>query len=91
MTEKKEWMHGRLPVCTLGADGHGKTTLTAAMAKVIARIGAIHTEGNTDFEAQPPIHHPIREGVGITYRAIAYENQWQVLYANRLRARLRYR
>ena len=73
MTEKKEYTHRRLPVCTLGADGHGKTTLTAAMAKVIARIGAIHTEGNTDFEAQSPIHHPIREGVGITYRAIAYE------------------
>ena len=73
MTEKKEWTHNRLPICTLGADGHGKTTLTAAMAKVIARIGAIHTEENADFEAQPPIHHPIREGVGITYRAIAYE------------------
>ena len=73
MTEKKEYTHRRLPVCTLGADGHGKTTLTAAMAKVIARIGAIHTEGDIDFEAQPPIHHPIREGVGITYRAIAYE------------------
>lgn len=73
MTEKKEYTHNRLPICTLGADGHGKTTLTAAMAKVIARIGAIHTEENADFEAQPPIHHPIREGVGITYRAIAYE------------------
>ena len=73
MTEKKKYIHRRLPVCTLGADGHGKTTLTAAMAKVIARIGAIHTEGDIDFEAQPPIHHPIREGVGITYRAIAYE------------------
>lgn len=74
MTEKKEYTHNRLPICTLGADGHGKTTLTAAMAKVIARIGAIHTEGDIDFEAQAPIHHPIREGVGITYRAIAYEN-----------------
>ena len=73
MTEKKENAHNRLPICTLGADGHGKTTLTAAMAKVIARIGAIHTDGNGDFEAQLPIHHPIREGVGITYRAIDYE------------------
>lgn len=73
MTEKKEYTHNRLPICTLGADGHGKTTLTAAMAKVIARIGAIHTEGDIDFEEQSPIHHPIREGVGITYRAIAYE------------------
>ncbi|MYK16923.1 hypothetical protein F4055_01970 [Candidatus Poribacteria bacterium] len=73
MIEKKEYTHNRLPICTLGADGHGKTTLTAAMAKVISRIGAIHTDGDTDFEAQSPIHHPIREGVGITYRTIAYE------------------
>ena len=73
MTEKKDNTHRRLPICTLGADGHGKTTLTAAIAKVVARIGAIHTDDNSDFEAQPPIHHPIREGVGITYRSIAYE------------------
>ena len=73
MTEKKRHTHNRLPICTLGADGHGKTTLTAAMAKVVSRIGAIHTDGNSDFEAQFPIHHPIREGVGITYRAIDYE------------------
>ena len=37
MTEKKENMHRRLPICTLGADGHGKTTLTAAIAKVVSR------------------------------------------------------
>ena len=73
MKENKENIHNRLPICTLGADGHGKTTLTAAMAKVIARIGAIHTDGEVDFDAQLPIHHPIREGVGITYRAIDYE------------------
>ena len=73
MTEKKEYTHNRLPICTLGADRHGKTTLTAAVARVVARIGAIHTDGDTEFEAQVPTHHPIREGVGITYRAIAYE------------------
>ena len=73
MTEKKENTHSRLPICTLGADGHGKTTLTATMAKVIARIGAIHTDGEGAFETQLPIHHPIREGVGITYRTIDYE------------------
>lgn len=73
MTEKKEQTHRRLPICTLGASGHGKTTLTAAIAKVVARIGAIHMNGDSDFEAQTPISHPIREGVGITYRAIAYE------------------
>ena len=73
MTEKKQNTHRRLPICTLGADGHGKTTLTAAIAKVVSRIGAIHTNGDSNFEAQPRINHPIREGVGITYRRIAYE------------------
>ena len=65
MTDKKEDMHRGLPICTLGADGHGKTTLTAAVAKVVARIGAIYTNGDSDFEAQPPINHPERD-VGIT-------------------------
>lgn len=73
MTEKKNTTYRRLPICTLGADGHGKTTLTAAIAKVVSRIGAIHTNGDGDFESQHPISHPIREGVGITYRSIAYE------------------
>lgn len=73
MIDQKENTHRRLPICTLGAHGHGKTTLTAAIAKVVARIGAIHTNGDSDFETQTPISHPIREGVGITYRAIAYE------------------
>ena len=72
-TPKTENGHRGLPICTLGADGHGKTTLTAAIAKVVARIGAIYTKGDINFEAQPPISHPIREGVGITYRAIVYE------------------
>lgn len=73
MINKKANTHSRLPICTLGADGHGKTTLTAAIAKVVGRIGAIHTNGDSDFATQTPISHPIREGVGITYRAIAYE------------------
>ncbi len=62
-----------LPICTLGATGHGKTTLTAALGKVVARIGAIHTDIGTAFAARPPTQHPIREGVGITYRRVAYE------------------
>lgn len=73
MTDPKEQTHRGLPICTLGAPGHGKTTLTAAIAKVVARIGAIHTNGDSDFAVQTPTSHPIREGVGITYRAIAYE------------------
>ena len=58
MTEQKENIHRGLPICTLGADGHGKTTLTAAVARVVARIGAIHTDGDTEFEAQVPIPSP---------------------------------
>ena len=85
MAQQKEHTHRRLPICTLGAHGHGKTTLTAAIAKVVARIGAIHTNGDSDFEAQTPISHPIREGVGITYRAIAYETSGKTLHTNRLR------
>ena len=73
MTDQKKNTHRGLPICTLGAPGHGKTTLTAAIAKVVARIGAIHTNGDSDFAVQTPTSHPIREGVGITYRAIAYE------------------
>ena len=73
MTDQKEQTYRGLPICTLGAPGHGKTTLTAAIAKVVARIGAIYTNGDSDFEAQTPTSHPIREGVGITYRAIGYE------------------
>ena len=73
MTEQRENTHHGLPICTLGAPGHGKTTLTAAIAKVVARIGAIHMNGDSDFEAQIATSHPIREGVGITYRAITYE------------------
>lgn len=73
MGEKRAPKHRALPICTLGAPGHGKTTLTAAIAKVVAKIGAIHTDINGSFEAQTPTRHPIREGVGFTYRAIDYE------------------
>ncbi len=73
MEENRGSSHRALPICTLGGCGHGKTTLTAAIAKVVARIGAIHTKIDGSLEAQSPIRHPIREGVGITYRAIDYE------------------
>ncbi len=73
MDEKRGSAHRFLPVCTLGGSGHGKTTLTAAIAKVIARIGSIRSKVDNQFEQQMPDHHPIREGVGITYRAIEYE------------------
>ena len=73
MTNKKENEHRGLPICTLGATGHGKTTLTAAIAKVIAKIGAIRSNIGNQFEQQVPFHYPIREGVSITYRVIDYE------------------
>ena len=73
MNEKRGSAHHSLPICTLGASGHGKTTLTAAIAKVVARIGSIRSKVDNQFEQQMPDHHPIREGVGITYRAIEYE------------------
>lgn len=73
MDDKRTSTHRFLPICTLGADGHGKTTLTAAIAKVVARIGSIRSKADNQFEQQVPIHQPIREGVSITYRAIDYE------------------
>ena len=62
-----------LSICTLGAAHHGKTTLTAAIHKVVARIGAIHSNVKTEFIQQMPSHFPLREGVSITYREIDYE------------------
>ncbi len=62
-----------LPICTLGASGHGKTTLTAAIQKVVGRIGAIHGDSKRDFEQQVPSHYPLRKGVGITYREVDFE------------------
>ena len=55
MTEKKDNTHRRLPICTLGAAGHGKTTLTAAIAKVVAEnwCESIQME-MVIFEAQHP-------------------------------------
>ena len=73
MADKKENGHRGLPICTLGATGHGKTTLTAAIAKVIAKIGSIRSNVGPQFERQVPVHHPIREGVSIIYHAIDYE------------------
>ncbi len=73
MDEKRTTSHRFLPISTLGAAGHGKTTLTAAIAKVVSRIGAIRSKTNQLFEQQLPEHHTIHEGVSITYRYIDYE------------------
>lgn len=71
--EKITSTHHSLSICTLGAAGHGKTTLTAAIQRVVARIGAIHSKSHTEFEQQLPAHYPLKEGVGITYREVDYE------------------
>ncbi len=73
MDEKRASSHRFLPISTLGAVGHGKTTLTASIAKVVSRIGAIRSKTNQLFEQQLPEHHTIHEGVSITYRYIDYE------------------
>lgn len=73
MDEKRASSHRFLPISTLGAAGHGKTTLTAAIAKVVSRIGAIRSKTHQQFEQQLPEHHTIREGVSITYRYVDFE------------------
>lgn len=73
MDDKKGGAHLPLPICTLGATDHGKTTLTAAIAKVVGRIGSILSKVDTAFDQQLHDHYPILDGVSITYRSIDYE------------------
>lgn len=73
MNKKKTSSHLSLPICMLGADGHGKTTLTTVMERVIEKIGTIHSDSSNDFIKQLPNHHQICDGVGFTYRSIDYE------------------
>ncbi len=73
MDDKRGAQHRSLPICTLGASGHGKTTLTSAIAKVVKKIGSIGSKLDNQFEQKVPEHYPIIEGVGITYRSIDYE------------------
>ena len=73
MNKKKTSTHLSLPICMLGADGHGKTTLTTGMERVIEKIGTIRSDTNTEFADQLPNHHQICEGVGFTFRSIDYE------------------
>ncbi len=73
MNKKKTSIHQSLPICMLGANGHGKTTLTTGMERVVEKIGTIRSDTNTDFADQLPNHHQICEGVGFTFRSIDYE------------------
>ena len=72
MDNKRDYRHQALLVCTLGGAQAGKTSLTAAMTKVVSRIGSTPVDSE-DIESQQPTHHPISEGVGLDYRAVDYE------------------
>jgi elongation factor Tu len=61
-----------LTISTLGGTGHGKTTLTAAIAKVVSRIGSAQIK-EAAIDSQEPLHHSIMGRMGISYRAIDYE------------------
>ncbi|MCG9126575.1 hypothetical protein JT359_03135 [Candidatus Poribacteria bacterium] len=73
MNKKNTSSHQSLPICMLGAEGHGKSTLTSAIERVVEKIGTIHSESNTEFINQLPNHHQICDGVGFTFRSIDYE------------------
>ena len=72
MDDKRGYRHEVLIVCTLGGAQAGKTSLTAAMTKVVSRIGSTPVDSE-DIESQQASHHPISEGVGLDYRAVDYE------------------
>ena len=72
MDNKRDNRHRALTVCTLGGAQAGKTSLTAAMTKVVSRIGSTPADSE-DIESQQPVHHPIGAGVGLDYRAVDYE------------------
>ena len=72
MDNKKDYRHQALLVCTLGGAQAGKTSLTAAVTKVVSRIGSTPADSE-DVESKQPTHHPISEGVGLDFRAVDYE------------------
>ena len=72
MEPKRGYRHQASTICTLGGTGHGKTTLTAAMIKVVSRIGSTQIQA-FNLDVQQPIQHSIGERFCITYRAVDYE------------------
>ena len=72
MDEKRQYRHQGLTICTLGGVEHGKTTLTAGIIKVVARIGSTQMAAD-DFESQQPIHHSIGSQTYVSYKAVDYE------------------
>ena len=72
MDDKRQYRHQGLAICTLGGMGHGKTTLTAGIIKVVSRIGSTQMDA-ADFESQQPTHHSIGPQIYVSYRAVDYE------------------
>jgi elongation factor Tu len=72
MDERKTYRHQALPICTLGGAGQGKTTLTAAILRVVSRIGSAQMSAEA-FAQQEPIHRLIGSHMTVNYRAVDYE------------------
>ncbi|MCZ6681429.1 MAG: GTP-binding protein, partial [Candidatus Poribacteria bacterium] len=72
MDERRQYRHQALPICTLGGTGHGKTTLTAAVIRVVSRIGSTQTQAD-HFELEEPTHHSIGTQISVSYRLVDYE------------------
>ena len=72
MDKKRQYRHQGLTICTLGGVGHGKTTLTAGIIKVVSRIGSTQMAA-ADFESQQPTHHSIGPQTYVSYRPVDYE------------------
>ena len=82
MDDKRGSAHLPLPICTLGATDHGKTTLTAAIAKVVARIGSIHSKIDTPFEQLLHNHYPYTARGKYNLPFNRLRNQWKTLYTD---------
>jgi elongation factor Tu len=72
METKKHHRHQASTICTLGGAGHGKTTLTAAIIKVVSQVGSTQIQAR-DLDLQLPIHHSIGGRLGVSYKAVDYE------------------
>ncbi len=72
METKKHHRHQASTICTLGGAGHGKTTLTAAIIKVVSQVGSTQILAR-DLDLQQPIRHSIGGRLGVSYKTVDYE------------------
>ena len=72
METKKHHRHQASTICTLGGARHGKTTLTAAIIKVVSQVGSTQIQAR-DLDLQQPIRHSIGGRLGVSYKAVEYE------------------